>query len=216
MKNSVMKFVIAAPMVALLSTAAFAQEEGLDPSPDADGSVAAPAALSTSTADAGMFDTDTGMALADTDGDGFPDLTESAEGTNPLDGEFFPGSEEDASDLADFPASTCRAGFRQAGARLCISTNVHNARTFANAQTFCRDRRSNVASYSDLRYLYVRSGLDAAYNPSGRWIGNVVDDDRALCGNRSITFNNDPDIANFEGECSRFDSRNFWCAHDDQ
>lgn len=204
------------PALLMVSGAAVAQVEGSDPSPEADGDVPAPAALTTSQADGAMFDTDRNMALADTDGDGYPDLTESLEGTNPLDAEVYPGSDDVAmeDDTADFPASSCRSGFRQAGSRLCISINVHNARSYANAMVFCRDRRSTVASYGDLRYLYTRSSLDAAYNPSGRWIGNFVDDDRALCGNRAITFNNDPDIANFEGECSRFDSRNFWCAHD--
>ncbi len=111
-------------------------------------------------------------------------------------------------------ATPCRSGFLLAGARLCISVNAHSARTYANAMTYCRERRSRVASYGDLRYLFVRTGIDAAYNPSGRWIGNFVDDDRALCGNRSITRDNDPDIGNFEGTCSRFDNRSFWCAYD--
>ena len=170
-----------------------------------------------------MFDTDRGVPLVDTDGDGFPDLTESLELTNPFDATNYPGSDmpaekADEGEVADpgFPATSCRSGYRQAGSRLCISTNVHNARSYANAMVYCRDRRGRVASYGDLRYLYVRTSLDAAYNPSGRWIGNFVDDDRALCGNRSITTNNDPDIGNFEGECSRFDNRNFWCAHDRQ
>ena len=171
-----------------------------------------------------LFDTDRGVVLKDMDGDGFPDLTESIEMTNPLDASDYPGSEamevtdviDTVDDAADpgFPASSCRSGYRQVGSRLCISPNVHNARTYANALTFCRDRRGRVASYGDLRYLYVRSSLDAAYNPNGRWIGNFVDDDKALCGNRAITTNNDPDIGNFEGECNRFGRRNFWCVHD--
>jgi len=165
-----------------------------------------------------LFDTDRGVVLTDTDGDGFPDLTESIELTNPLDPADYPGSDvpEAADEGTDpgFPATSCRSGYRQAGTRLCISTNVLNAASYANAMVYCRDRRGRVASYGDLRYLYVRSSLDAAYNPSGRWIGNFVDDDKALCGNRAITTNNDPDIGNFEGECSRFDSRNYWCAHD--
>lgn len=111
-------------------------------------------------------------------------------------------------------ATPCRAGFQPAGARLCISVNAHSARTYANAMTYCKDRGSRVASYGDLRYLYVRTAVDAAYNPRGRWIGNFVDDDRALCGNRDITRDNDPDIGNFEGTCNRFDSRSFWCAYD--
>jgi len=112
------------------------------------------------------------------------------------------------------PSGACRAGFREAGSRMCITTNTANASTFANALVYCKDRLSRVASYGDLRYLYVRTSFDAAYNPSGRWIGNYVGDDRALCGNRSVTSNNDSDIANFEGTCSRFDNRSFWCTYD--
>lgn len=180
------------------------------------------------TADERMFDTDRGIALSDSDEDSFPDLTESLEGTNPLDATDYPGSDFlDESGQADvdsdgeeadvgFPAVSCRSGYRQASSRLCISTNVHDARSFANASTFCRDRRGRVASYGDLRYLYVRTTLDSAYNPNGRWLGDWTGDDQVLCGNRSVTSNNDPDIGNFDGTCSRFDSRNFWCAHDRQ
>ena len=176
-----------------------------------------------------MFDTDRGVMLADSDGDGFPDMTESLEGTNPFNEANFPGSDipsdgemaemdmaegEDAAADVGFPASSCRSGYRQAGSRLCISTNVHDARSFANASTFCRDRRGRVAGYGDLRYLYVRTTIDSAYNPNGRWLGDWTGDDQVLCGNKSVTFNNDPDIANFDGTCNRFDNRNFWCAHD--
>lgn len=175
-----------------------------------------------------MFDTDRNVVLKDTDGDGFPDLTEALEQTNPLDAQDYPGSgiptgdeydsEATAEGIADpgFPAGNCRSGYRQVSSRLCISINVHNAASYANAMVYCRDRLGRVASYGDLRYLYIRSSWDAAYNPNGRWIGNFVDDDVALCGNRSITTNNDPDIGNFEGECSRFNSRGYWCAHDRQ
>jgi hypothetical protein len=202
--------------------------EGHDPMPapdeyDTEQSDSGSGAVGSTSGGGPMFDTDRGVTLIDSDGDSFPDLTESIELTNPYDAASYPGSDlpeeiDEASDFADpgFPASSCRSGYRQAGSRLCISTNVHNAASYANALVYCRDRRGRVASYGDLRYLYVRTSLDAAYNPSGRWIGNFVDDDRALCGNRSITTNNDPDIGNFEGECSRFDSRNYWCAHDRQ
>jgi hypothetical protein len=169
------------------------------------------------------FDTDRHLLLEDTDGDRYPDLTESLERTNPLDPKSYPGSQQEVTSEemtdaerfgADFPVPFCRAGFQQAGARLCISTNLLNAESFANAMVICRDRFARVASYGDLRYLYLRSSLDAAYDPNGRWIGDFVGDDRALCGNASVTFDNDPDIGNFEGECSRFDLRSFWCAHD--
>jgi hypothetical protein len=201
-------------------TGGAAGDAGSDPMPPADEYTAVmgdtgSGSSQTPEAKTSMFDTDRGVLLVDTDGDGFPDLTESIEMTNPLDANDYPGSDapDEAADPG-FPATSCRSGYRQAGSRLCISPNVHNAKTYANAIVYCRDRRGRVASYGDLRYLYVRTSLDAAYNPNGRWIGNFVDDDKALCGNRSITVNNDPDIGNFEGECNRFGNRNFWCAHD--
>lgn len=86
---------------------------------------------------------------------------------------------------AGFPAATCRSGYRQAGPRLCISTNVQNATQYDTAARRCRVQRGRVATYEDLYYLYIHSGLDASYNPSGKWIGNMVGDDRVLCGNRS-------------------------------
>lgn len=116
-----------------------------------------------------------------------------------------------------FPTAACRPGYIQAGPRLCMSQFVQNAASFANAMVSCRNQRGRVASYGDLRYLYVNTNLDASYNPNGRWIGPELSaDDQALCGNRDITSDNDPDIGNFEGTCNRFDSRAYWCAHDDE
>lgn len=179
-----------------------------------------------------MFDTDTQTLLQDTDGDGYPDKTEQIGGTDPFDATDYPGSGDtqttspqsvskggsliSPSNVAGFPTSSCRPGFRQAGARLCISTNVQNADRFDQAVHFCRDQRARVATYGDLFYLYVHSGLDATYNPNGKWIGNIVGDDDVFVGNRSITFNNDPDMWNFEGVGKKWDSRNYWCAHDDE
>lgn len=109
---------------------------------------------------------------------------------------------------------TCRSGFTAAGSRLCIHNNVRSARSYANAEVYCKDRRARVANYGDLRYLYVRTALDAAYNPRGRWIGDWVGDDNVLCGNRTVSSDGDNDIGNFEGTCNRFDNRGFWCAYD--
>ena len=114
-----------------------------------------------------------------------------------------------------FPAATCRTGFREVG-RLCISINAFNARRFDEAVRTCRNQRARVASYGDLYYLYrTNSSLAATYNPNGKWLGpDLAYDDEALCGSRSITSSSDGDISNFENECSKFDSRAFWCAHD--
>ena len=56
--------------------------------------------------------------------------------------------------------------------------------------------------------------MDSGYNPDGMWLGDLAGDDNALCGNRAVTFDNDPDIFNFDGTCWRSDRRGFWCAHD--
>lgn len=167
------------------------------------------------------YDTDREeWADLDSDGDTFPDLTEEIEGSDPSDPDDYPGAVSPEENVLEaqvgFPTTTCRSGYRQAGPRLCISQNVFNADSYADAMVTCRDRRGRVANYGDLRYLYLRTTLDAQYNPAGRWIGDIVGDNKALCGNKSITFNNDPDIGDFEGTCSRFDNRNFWCAHDDE
>jgi hypothetical protein len=113
-----------------------------------------------------------------------------------------------------FPAATCRAGFTQRGARMCISA-LQNARTYQNATLQCRGIRSHVCTYADLAYVYDQTAADAAYNPDGRWIGNIVADDQVLCGNRTINMNNDPDEPNFEGTCNKNNVRAYWCCHDD-
>ena len=156
------------------------------------------------------FDTDGQVYLYDADGDSFPDLTERLGGSDVLDPQD-PGTPEPL-----FPTASCRAGFVQAGSRLCISELVQNAARYRTAVRDCRNQRSQVCSYEDLTYLYYSTSLDSNYNPDGRWIGNLVADDNVLCGNRNITTDNDPDIANFEGTCSKDNQRNYWCCHDDE
>ena len=167
------------------------------------------------------YDTERGIYLVDSDGDTFPDATEEIEKTDPYDEREFPGSKlarvargRQQKD-SGFPAVSCRAGFRQAGNRLCISELVEDAQSYANAAVVCRDQRAYVCGYGEIRYLYLNTNLDANYNISGRWLGDWTGDDQVTCGNRSITSDNDPDIANFEGVCDRGDLRGFWCCHDD-
>jgi hypothetical protein len=118
---------------------------------------------------------------------------------------------------AGFPTAACRAGFIQAGPRLCISELVQDAAEFDTAMRRCRSQRAYVASYGDLYYLYVNTALDANYNPNGRWIGpDLVADDHAFCGNRVIDRDGDGDQENFEGVCHKNDVRGYWCAHDDE
>lgn len=174
----------------------------------------------------GFLDTDTGLWLEDGDGDGYPDLTEQIAGTDLTAPSSFPGSDilelekgikeelEGVTAAVGFPAPACRAGFREVGLRLCITTTVQRATTYLVADALCRVRRARVATMEDLFYLYVTSYLAPSYNPNGRWLGNVVGDDRVLRGNRSITFNGDPDVFNFEGVANKNDRRGYWCAHD--
>jgi hypothetical protein len=116
---------------------------------------------------------------------------------------------------AIFPAASCRSGYQQAGPRMCVTLMEQGPATWVNASSACRTNRGHVCSYEDLTYLYQNSGLDASYNPLGRWIGNMPSDDQVFCGNAAITVNGDPDIPNFEGTCAKTDMRRFWCCHDD-
>jgi hypothetical protein len=115
-----------------------------------------------------------------------------------------------------FPTGNCRAGFVQAGSRLCISQVAQNATRYRSAVRNCRNQRSQVCSYEDLTYLYYSTSLDANYNPNDMWIGNMVGDDSVLCGNRDVTSNSDSDISNFEETCDKNDQRSYWCCHDDE
>lgn len=117
---------------------------------------------------------------------------------------------------AAFPAGACRPGYIQAGPRLCISQFVQGAAQFDTAMRLCRNQFGRVATYGDLYYLYINTGLDANYSPNGKWLGEDLSaDDLALCGNRDITVNGDGDQENFEGTCNKNDVRPYWCAHDD-
>lgn len=110
----------------------------------------------------------------------------------------------------------CLSGYTAipaSGVGLCI-TGLQSAQRYDEAQKVCRDKRGRVASYEDLFYLFRNTALDASYNPYTRWIGNLVQDDGALCGNADITYDDDPEIWNFEGTCNKTDSRQYWCAHD--
>ena len=117
---------------------------------------------------------------------------------------------------AGLPFTSCREGFRQAGPRLCISQKVQDATYFDLAMLNCRHQRAYVASYGDLYYLYNNTKMDATYNPKGKWLGpDLINDDRALCGNTNITIDGE-NIDNFEGTCHKRETHGYWCAHDVQ
>lgn len=151
------------------------------------------------------------------------DLSDTAEyeaavdsGVGPSDapeGEEAP--EGTAEPMSGFAYASCRSGFTQAGSRLCISSTTKSANTYAYATYYCRSYKAHVCTYEDLTYLYYASSLDATYNPKDKWIGNMIDDDTVMCGNKTISSDGDSDIYNFEGTCSKTDKLAYWCCHDD-
>jgi peptidyl-Asp metalloendopeptidase len=102
------------------------------------------------------------------------------------------------------PASTCRSGYVQQGTRLCM-TGSRGAASFANASLDCMDSGGRVANYHDWRYRIFRG--DGTPGPTNTWLGPITADNKAL-------FVNSFDVADFDGETSRFDLRNYACAHD--
>jgi hypothetical protein len=114
---------------------------------------------------------------------------------------------------ADFPRGNCRQGYQQRGPSLCIS-ELKPRDDYMTANSVCRNQRGYVCSYEDMSYLYENTGADANYDPNNRMMGPLADDDLVYCGNRSITSDNDQDMDNFEGTCSKMDRRRYWCCHD--
>jgi hypothetical protein len=108
--------------------------------------------------------------------------------------------------LGAFPQGVCRAGYAQQGARLCM-TGGRGPNTFANALVDCQDIFGRIANYGDWRYRRFRG--DGVLAPVGWWLGPMTADNQAL-------FVNAANEADFEGETSRFDSRPYACAHDDE
>ncbi len=173
------------------------------------------------------YDIETEEWLFDADDDGFPDVTERLGGTDPEDSNSSPlqtllaaeaGKTDEVrkgTEKVGFQREACRTGFStSSGAlRLCI-TATQNATNYMQATANCRAKSSRLCSYEDLTYLYIGSSADVVYDPRLKWLGDFVDNDRVACGDRSITFNNDPDIWNFEGTCNKGERRTYWCCHD--
>jgi hypothetical protein len=121
----------------------------------------------------------------------------------------------------NIPVASCPNGYRTirfpsgTAAGICIHSTPGPVTTFQNAAFLCQLAGAHVASAEDLSFVYTSTSLEAFYNPNGKWLGpGVVGDDQALCGNRDITFNGDPDQTNFEGPCNKSSSRQYWCAMD--
>jgi hypothetical protein len=99
----------------------------------------------------------------------------------------------------------CRPGYFQQGSGLCM-TGERGPNSFTNAVIDCMDIFGRVADYHDWRYRIFRG--DGVAAPVGWWLGPMTADNVAL-------FVNLPNIGDFDGETSRFDSRSYACAHDD-
>jgi hypothetical protein len=171
------------------------------------------------------YDVERGIWLYDTDGDTFPDLTEELGGTDPRDPASNPlalleaagrSSGGSGESKVGFTRRNCRAGFMMVpGApHLCINQWVQNATNYTQAAANCRAQQARVCTYEDFGYLFIATPYDATFNTAGRWLGDFTQDNWVNCGNFSITFDNDPDIWDFEGTCSKWDRRDYWCCHD--
>jgi hypothetical protein len=114
-----------------------------------------------------------------------------------------PGEAPPRVDRADVPRSTCRPGYVQQGFWLCM-TGSRGPASFANAVLDCSDSGGQVADYHDWRYRIFRG--DGSLAPVGWWLGPITADNTAL-------FVNQANVADYDGETSRFDSRNYACAH---
>jgi len=101
------------------------------------------------------------------------------------------------------PAGTCRSGYSQQGFWLCM-TSSRGPASFANAMLDCRDSGGRVADYHDWRCRIFRG--DGTRAPVGWWLGPITADNTAL-------FVNQANVGDYDGETSRFDSRNYACAH---
>jgi hypothetical protein len=104
----------------------------------------------------------------------------------------------------DVPNLSCRPGYFQQGNWLCM-TGSRGPASLANAFLDCMDSGARVANYHDWRYRIFRG--DGVPGPVGWWLGPITADNTAL-------FVNSSNVADFDGETSRFDIRNYACAHD--
>jgi len=180
--------------------------------------------------DGTLYDSDRDVELDDNDGDGIPDLTERIAGTDPEDSADIPRSriEKAVEELLSQKTprtptqGVCLSNYVQYGP-LCIwgNSQTYNWR-YDDASNLCRIlggyyqfANPRVATYEDLFHIYFWYSSDAfRYNPMDKWIGNMVGDNRVLCGNRSVSYSSDPDRYDFEGNCNKNEQRSFWCAYD--
>jgi hypothetical protein len=99
----------------------------------------------------------------------------------------------------------CPAGYSAPAntTQFCMS-DWRSPTQYRNAVIDCLDEGSHVCTYEDWTYAWIRSGSNQGI-ASGDWIGNMVADDTVLC------CNNTGDSTNFEGHCSKSESRWYKC-----
>jgi hypothetical protein len=112
---------------------------------------------------------------------------------------------ESSAETAGFPSWSCRGGYTQRGARLCM-TGRRGPHSYANAAALCRHIRGRVANYEDWRYAILFDTY-TSQAPVGWWLGPITADNKAL-------YVNLPRPGDFDGEANRFGSRYYACAHD--
>ena len=107
-----------------------------------------------------------------------------------------------------FPQGSCRAGYFNFGPRLCMrdAAGLFGAQTYANAAAYCRSIHGRVATYEDWRYNILFGTGSGPF--VGDWLGQITADNTAL-------YVNSTDTGDFEAVTGRFNSRFFFCAHDD-
>ena len=180
--------------------------------------------------DSPLYDSDRNVVLKDRDGDGIPDLTERIAGTDPENSSDTPRDRTQKAIDEYLSQKTpraptqgvCLSNYVQFGP-LCIWGNpqAYNWR-YDDAANLCRFLGGHfkvgnprVATYEDLFHIYRWYSSDAfRYDPKNKWIGNMVGDNKVLCGNRHVSYSSDPDRFDFEGTCNKSDTRSFWCAYD--
>jgi len=99
-------------------------------------------------------------------------------------------------------AKLCPAGYFRVGTNLCM-TGTLGPDTFANALAVCQSLGGAVAGYGAWRYRILFG--DGAMPPVGFWLGPITADNTALFANQAVP-------GDFDGETSRFDSRNYACS----
>jgi hypothetical protein len=99
-------------------------------------------------------------------------------------------------------AKLCPGGYFRVGTNLCMTGEL-GPDSFANALAVCQSLGGTVAGYGAWRYRILFG--DGVMPPVGYWLGPITADNTALFVNQAVP-------GDFDGETSRFDSRNYVCS----